>query len=145
MCYHWWWFSADWQKACSMTCTQFSLFCFDLLTLSVHMIHLSIFCRLASLVLAPVPLSIFRSNSKFDDNSERSSFEYTRPITTIFCTRHTRYSAYRAHISFDALYLHTEYDMSVFLVLLGDLKHCWHHQDKKNYYQNFHQYLNDRN
>ena len=37
---------------------------------------------------APVPLSIFRSNSKFDENSERSIFEYTRPITTIFCTRH---------------------------------------------------------
>ena len=39
-------------------------------------------------VLAPVPLSIFRSNSKFDENSERSSFKYIRPITTIFCTRH---------------------------------------------------------
>ena len=39
-------------------------------------------------ILAPVPLSIFRSNSKFDENSERYSFEYTRPITTIFCTRH---------------------------------------------------------
>ena len=38
--------------------------------------------------LAPVPLSIFRSNSKFDENSERSSFNYIRPITTIFCTRH---------------------------------------------------------
>ena len=38
--------------------------------------------------LAPVPLSIFRSNSKFDENSERSSFAYTRPITTILCTRH---------------------------------------------------------
>ena len=38
--------------------------------------------------LAPVPLSIFRSNSKFDENSERSNFVYTRPITTIFCTRH---------------------------------------------------------
>ena len=37
---------------------------------------------------APVPLSIFRSNSKFDENSERYSFEYTRPITTKFCTRH---------------------------------------------------------
>ena len=37
---------------------------------------------------APVPLSIFRSNSKFDENSERSSFKYIRPITTIFCTRH---------------------------------------------------------
>ena len=42
----------------------------------------------SQLDLAPVPLSIFRSNSKFDENSERSSFEYTRPITTIFCTRH---------------------------------------------------------
>ena len=35
---------------------------------------------------APVPLSIFRSNSKFDENSERSSFKYTQPITKIFCT-----------------------------------------------------------
>ena len=41
-----------------------------------------------SLHLAPVPLSIFRSNSKFDENSECSGFEYTRPITMIFCTRH---------------------------------------------------------
>ena len=39
-------------------------------------------------VLAPVPLSIFRSNSKFDESSERSSFEYTGLITTIVCTRH---------------------------------------------------------
>ena len=37
---------------------------------------------------APVPLSIFRSNSKFDENSKHSSVTYTRPITTIFCTRH---------------------------------------------------------
>ena len=37
---------------------------------------------------APVPLSIFRSNSKFDENSKHSSVKYTRPITTIFCTRH---------------------------------------------------------
>ena len=41
-----------------------------------------------SLYLAPVPLSIFRSNSKFDENSKHSSVKYTRPITTIFCTRH---------------------------------------------------------
>ena len=41
-----------------------------------------------SLHQAPVPLSIFRSNSKFDENSECSSYEYTRPITMIFCTRH---------------------------------------------------------
>ena len=38
--------------------------------------------------LAPFPLSIFRLNSKFDENSKHSSVKYTRPITTIFCTRH---------------------------------------------------------
>ena len=38
--------------------------------------------------LAPVPLSIFRSNSKFDENSEHSSVKFRQPITTIFCTRH---------------------------------------------------------
>ena len=37
---------------------------------------------------APVPLSIFRSNSKFDENSKHCSVKYTRPSTTIFCTRH---------------------------------------------------------
>ena len=37
---------------------------------------------------APVPLTAFRSNSKFDENSKHSSVKYTRPITTIFCTRH---------------------------------------------------------
>ena len=36
---------------------------------------------------APVPLSIFRSNSKFDENSKHSSEKCIRPITTIFCTR----------------------------------------------------------
>ena len=44
--------------------------------------------KIVKMCQAPVPLSIFRSNSKFDENSERCSFEYTRPITTIFCTRH---------------------------------------------------------
>ena len=37
---------------------------------------------------APVPLSIFRSNSKFEENSKHSTVKYTRSITTIFCTRH---------------------------------------------------------
>ena len=46
------------------------------------------FSRAPLPVLAPVPLSIFRSNSKFDENSKHSSIKYTRPITTIFCTRH---------------------------------------------------------
>ena len=46
-------------------------------------------------VLAPVPLSIFRSNLKFDENSKHSSVKYTRPITTIFCTRHDSVTKYR--------------------------------------------------
>ena len=61
---------------------------------------------------APVPLSIFRSNSKFDENSERSSFEYTRPITTIFCTRHdsvtvvtcAKYRCYRPRIFYTRMF-----------------------------------------
>ena len=38
--------------------------------------------------LAPVPLSIFRSNSKFEENSKHSSVKYTWSITTICCARH---------------------------------------------------------
>ena len=37
---------------------------------------------------APVPLSIFRSNSKFDEISKHSSVKYTPPITTIVSTLH---------------------------------------------------------
>ena len=66
---------------------------------SVLSLHLRIFSTSGMLVhqsrfdkscfhQAPVPLSIFRSNSKFDENSKHSSVKYTRPITTIFCTRH---------------------------------------------------------
>ena len=36
----------------------------------------------------PVQLSIFRSNSKFDENSKHSSVKYKWLITMIFCTRH---------------------------------------------------------
>ena len=53
--------------------------------------HLMDYCCTVQPVLwdqAPVPLSIFRSNSKFDENSKHSSVKYTRSITTIFCTRH---------------------------------------------------------
>ena len=58
----------------------------------------------ANAALAPVPLSIFRSNSKFDENSKHSSVKYTRPITTIFCTRHDSVTVvtcakYRCHRS----------------------------------------------
>ena len=38
--------------------------------------------------LAPVSPTIFRSNSKFDQNWERSSLKYAQPITTKFCSRH---------------------------------------------------------
>ena len=40
------------------------------------------------LLQAPVPLSIYRSNSKFDENSKHSSVKYTRQITAICRTRH---------------------------------------------------------
>ena len=37
---------------------------------------------------APVPLTIFRSNSKFHQNLQYSSLKCTLPTTTKFCTRH---------------------------------------------------------
>ena len=37
---------------------------------------------------APVPLTIFRSNSKFDQNLQCSSLKCTHPTTTKICTRH---------------------------------------------------------
>ena len=66
----------------------------------------------AFIALAPVPLNIFRSNSKFDENSERSSFKYIRPITTIFCTRHdsdtvvtcAKYRCYRLRIFYTRVF-----------------------------------------
>ena len=42
-------------------------------------------------VLVPVPLTGFRSNSKFDQNLECSNLKCTQPITMIFCTRHDSY------------------------------------------------------
>ena len=63
--------------------------CFTVCSLQIDMLlHFTAETILLFYFQAPVPLSIFRSNSKFDENSERCSFEYTRPITTIFCTRH---------------------------------------------------------
>ena len=49
-----------------------------------RMVYFQSFCS----DLAPVPLSIFRSNLKFDENSKHSSVKCTWPITTKFCTRH---------------------------------------------------------
>ena len=45
-----------------------------------------------SLDLAPVPLTIFQSNSKFNQNEESSSLKHAQPITTKFCTRHDSYT-----------------------------------------------------
>ena len=42
--------------------------------------------------LAPVPLTVFRSNSKFDQNLECSSLKHIELITTKFCTRHDSYT-----------------------------------------------------
>ena len=41
---------------------------------------------------APVPLTIFRSNSKFNQNLQCSGLKYILPITTKFCTRHDSYT-----------------------------------------------------
>ena len=38
--------------------------------------------------LASVPVTLFRSNSKFDQNSQCSGLKYGPPITTKFFTRH---------------------------------------------------------
>ena len=43
-------------------------------------------------VLAPVPLTVLRSNSKFDQNLECSNLWYVQPITKKFCTRHDSYT-----------------------------------------------------
>ena len=40
----------------------------------------------------PVPLTLFRSNSKLNQNLQCSGLKYTLPITTTFCTRHDSYT-----------------------------------------------------
>ena len=41
---------------------------------------------------APVPLTVFRSNLKFNKNFEYSGLKYAQPITTNFCTCHDSYT-----------------------------------------------------
>ena len=69
--------TSKWKATCTTYCDQ-----------HLRLEHLSFIDILYMYSQAPVPLSIFRSNSKFDENSKHSSVNYTRPITTIFCTRH---------------------------------------------------------
>ena len=48
--------------------------------------------------LAPFPLTVFRSNSKFDQNLECCSLKYAQPIATKFCTRHESYTVIQIKI-----------------------------------------------
>ena len=48
--------------------------------------------RLAYSILAPVPLTVFRLNSKFDKNLECANWKYAQPIARKFCTRHDSYT-----------------------------------------------------
>ena len=41
---------------------------------------------------APVPLTVFQSNSKFDKNLECCSLKYAQLITTKFCTHHDSFT-----------------------------------------------------
>ena len=42
--------------------------------------------------LAPILLTLFRSNSKFNQNLQCSGFKYSQPITMKFCTRHDSFT-----------------------------------------------------
>ena len=48
--------------------------------------------RLAHCGQAPVPLTVSRSNLKFDKNLECSRLKFEQPITPKFCTRHESYT-----------------------------------------------------
>ena len=53
-----------------------------------HKQHKYMICKNVIWYLATVPLTIFRSNSKFDQILQCSGLKCTLPITTKFCTRH---------------------------------------------------------
>ena len=55
---------------------------------TTYKIHPILCPQLVSRDLAPFPLMIFPSNSKFNQSLPFSALRYTRPITTKFCTRH---------------------------------------------------------
>ena len=67
------------------------------------------------MVLAPVPLTVLRSNSKFDQNLKCSSLKCTEPITTRFCTRHDSYTvAWRVHNFVVIGWVHIELECCIF-------------------------------
>ena len=84
---------------------------------------------------------------EFDNlvQTRRSPSVLAMKLRTVPIHNKTRYSANRVYISCDALYQRMEYDMSVFLILVVDLRHCLRHEDQRSYYRNFHQYWDDRN
>ena len=43
-------------------------------------------------ILAPIPLTVFRSNSKFGQILEHSGLKFAQPITMKFCTHHDSYT-----------------------------------------------------
>ena len=65
--------------------------------IAIYILEHSLYCPQSSiadkiLAQAPVPLTIFRSNSKFDKNWERSDLNNAQLITTQFCTLHDSYT-----------------------------------------------------
>ena len=57
-------------------------------------------------------------------------------LRTVPIHNKTRYSANRVYISCDALYQHMGYEMSAFLILVVELRHCLRHEYQRNYYRN---------
>ena len=55
-------------------------------------IYVRMLCLFNSIVLGPIPLTVLRSNLKFDKNLECSRLKYAQPITAIVCTCHDSYT-----------------------------------------------------
>ena len=82
--------------------------------LLIHDLHSTLFYY-SKVVLAPFPLTVLRSNSKFDQNLKCSSLKCTGPITTRFCTRHDSYTvAWRVHNFVVIGWVHIELECCIF-------------------------------
>ena len=64
--------------------------------------------------MAPVPLTVFRSNWNFDQNMERSSLKWIQPITTKICTLHDSYTVVTCTIFFLIGWIHFKLERSIF-------------------------------
>ena len=87
-----------WRTMCIIHCTDVIMS-----AMASQITSVSIFClkvcsgadqrkHQSSASLGPVPLTIFRSNSKFDQNLQCSSLKFILPSSTRFCTRHDSYT-----------------------------------------------------